>query len=254
MPEVMKRVRAVAKHRNASARPATQALADVPHLFGEIRQPIGRYILLPAHSSERRAVIPIGFMPKEVIVGNANLCIPNAGLYEFGVLTSRMHMTWVSHVCGRIKSDYRYTNQIVYNNFPWPDLDRKSVVAQVIRARAAIEIAAQAVLDARALEAGATLAELYNPPMPEKLLKAHRELDAAVMLPMPWTAARKHGSLRLNAWLTFLRCTRGSQVFRDGVITVFCTTFFEQCFPQPSGLKRPGARRESRNSANSDSL
>lgn len=119
-------------------------------------------------------------MPPDVIVGNANLCIPNADLYEFGVLTSRMHMAWVSHVCGRLESRYRYTNQVVYNNFPWPDLDKKSALAQVQGARSAIETAAQAVLDTRAAEAGATLADLYNPPMPEKLLKAHRALDAAV--------------------------------------------------------------------------
>jgi len=208
MPEVMKRVRLVAAHRQASSRPATQALADRPHLFGEIRQPTGRYILLPAHSSERRSIIPIGFMPPEVIVGNANLCIPNADLFEFGVLTSRMHMAWVSHVCGRLESRYRYTNQIVYNNFPWPDLgsvrpdvgsvrpdvgsvrpDVGSVRAEPVEAlrqaqperlRTAIETAAQAVLDARALETGATLADLYNPPMPTVLLKAHRALDAVV--------------------------------------------------------------------------
>lgn len=184
MPEVMKRVHAVAQHRKLSSRPATQALADRPHLFGEIRQPTGRYILLPAHSSERRAVIPFGFMPAEVIVGNANLCIPNAGLYEFGVLTSRMHMAWVSHVCGRIKSDYRYTNQIVYNNFPWPDVSQSSkqnqAVAHTKQVHGAIEKAAQAVLDARVQEADATLADLYNPPMPAALLKAHRALDAAV--------------------------------------------------------------------------
>jgi hypothetical protein len=180
MPEVMKRVRAVAAHRKASSRAATQALVATPHLFGEIRQPAGRYILIPRHSSERRSVIPIGFMPPEVIVGDANLCIPNAGLYEFGVLSSRMHMAWVSHVCGRLESRYRYTNQIVYNNFPWPGLDAKSVTAQVQKSRSAIELAAQAVLDARAAEVGATLADLYNPPMPVGLLKAHRALDAAV--------------------------------------------------------------------------
>ena len=90
-------------------------------------------------------------------------------------------MAWVSHVCGRINSDYRYTNQIVYNNFPWPDLDAKSVTAQVQKSRSAIELADQAVLDARAAEVGATLADLYNPiTMPAALLKAHRALDAAV--------------------------------------------------------------------------
>jgi hypothetical protein len=95
-----------------------------------------------------------------------------------------MHMAWVSHVCGRIKSDYRYTNQIVYNNFPWPDVSRISknnkALALMEQAQAAIEIAAQTVLDARTLEVGATLADLYNPPMPAALLKAHRALDAAV--------------------------------------------------------------------------
>jgi len=184
MPEVMKRVRRVAQHRSASTRPATRALAEQPHLFGEIRQPAGRYILIPRHSSERRRIIPIGFMPPEVIVGDANLCIPNAGLYEFGVLTSRMHMAWVSHVCGRIKSDYRYTNQIVYNNYPWPCVNqnymKNKAIALINKAQAAIENAAQVVLDARAAEAGASLADLYNPPMPAALLKAHRALDAAV--------------------------------------------------------------------------
>jgi hypothetical protein len=180
MPEVMKRVRAVAAHRRASSRAATQALADIPHMFGEIRQPTGRYILIPRHSSERRGIIPIGFMSPEVIAGDANLCIPNADLYEFGVVTSQMHMAWVSHVCGRIKSDYRYTNQIVYNNFPWPVLDDKADAEKAQRLRSAIQTAAQGVLDARAAEPDATLADLYNPPMPEKLLKAHRALDAAV--------------------------------------------------------------------------
>ena len=180
MPEVMQRVRAVAQHRRASTRPATRALADRPHLFGEIRQPGGRYILLPAHSSERRSVIPIGFMPSEVIVGNANLCIPNADLYEFGVLTSRMHMAWVSHVCGRLESRYRYTNQIVYNNFPWPDLTVAAALVHAKTARVAITGAAQAILDARARETGATLADFYNPPMPAGLREAHRALDAAV--------------------------------------------------------------------------
>ncbi len=192
MPEVMKRVRAVEQHRRASSRAATQALAGASHLFGEIRQPSGRYILVPRHSSERRSIIPIGFMPAGVIVGDANLCIPAAGLFEFGILSSRMHMAWVSHVCGRIKSDYRYTNQIVYNNFPWPALDEKADAARAASARSAIESAAQAVLDARAAETDATLADLYNPPMPEKLLKAHRALDAAVDAAYALSGGRKN--------------------------------------------------------------
>jgi len=174
MPAVMARVQKVKAHRAASSRPATQSLAATPTLFGEIRQPSGRYLLVPRHSSERREFIPIGFLPPEVIVGDANLCIPDATLYHFGSMTSRMHMAWVKYVCGRIKSDYRYTNQIVYNNFPWPD-------APTDKARQAIEAAAQAVLDARALFPGATLADLYDPlSMPPALLKAHQKLDAAV--------------------------------------------------------------------------
>ena len=122
----------------------------------------------------------MGFCEPSDVLHNSCAAVSGATLYHFGVLMSAMHMAWVKTVCGRLESRYRYSNKIVYNNFPWPDLDKKSVVAQVIRARAAIEIAAQAVLDERALEAGATLAELYDPPMPEKLLKAHRTLDAAV--------------------------------------------------------------------------
>lgn len=109
------------KYRTASTRPATHELALTPALFGEIRQPKNSYLLVPRQSSERRSIIPIGFLPSDVIVGDANLCIPDAGLYHLGMMVSRMHMAWVKYVCGRIKSDYRYTNSIVYNSFPWPD-------------------------------------------------------------------------------------------------------------------------------------
>ena len=189
MPAVMRRVQKVKVHRTASNRTATQALAATPALFGEIRQPMGRYLLVPRHSSERREFIPIGFLSPDVIVGDANLCIPEATLFHFGVMTSRMHMAWVKYVCGRIKSDYRYTNQIVYNNFPWPEFPQNSKENQpsapVDKAQAAIEIAAQAVLDVRAkFQTGdrpATLADLYDPlTMPPELLKAHHKLDAAV--------------------------------------------------------------------------
>ena len=121
MPSVLLRIDAVKSHRNASSRPTTIQLASTPTLFGEIRQLETSYLLIPAHSSERRPIIPIGFLSPGVIVGNANLCVPNAGIYHFGVMTSRMHMAWVKHVCGRIKSEYRYTNGVVYNNFPWPE-------------------------------------------------------------------------------------------------------------------------------------
>jgi len=174
LPEVAKRVEGVKAHRFASPREATRALANFPTLFGEIRQPGHEYILIPRHSSERREYIPFGFLPPEVICGDSNLCISNAILAIFGVISSRMHMAWVRYVCGRIKSDYRYTNQIVYNNFPWPrDPSEKQV--------AAVEQAAQAVLDARAQFPGATLADLYDPlAMPPELRRAHAALDRAV--------------------------------------------------------------------------
>lgn len=174
MPAVMARVEKVKAHRAASSRAATQALAATPMLFGEIRQPESEYLLVPRHSSERRDIIPIGFLSPDVIVGDANLCIPDATRFHFGLMTSRMHMAWVKYVCGRIKSDYRYTNSIVYNNYPWPESPTEAQ-------RQAIEIAAQAVLDARAQFPGSSLADLYDPlTMPPVLLKAHQKLDAAV--------------------------------------------------------------------------
>jgi hypothetical protein len=185
MPAVMQRVQKVKALRAASSRAATQALAATPALFGDIRQPQGRYLLIPCHSSERREIIPIGFMESTVIVGNANLCMPGANLFHFGVMTSRMHMAWVKYVCGRIKSDYRYTSQIVYNNFPWPDLpphlEPNKPPTPAHKAQIAIETAAQAILDARAKFPGSSLADLYDPlTMPPLLLKAHQKLDAAV--------------------------------------------------------------------------
>ncbi|MFA6311293.1 MAG: DNA methyltransferase [Sterolibacterium sp.] len=178
MPLVAERVAAVKKLRLASTRPTTKALAATPTLFGEIRQPSGSYILFPRHSSERRQFIPIGFLEPDVIVGDSNLCIPDATLYHFGVLTSTMHNAWVRYVAGRLKSDYRYSAQIVYNNFPWPTAPTENQPAEV-------EAAAQAVLDARAAEfardPATTLATLYDPDlMPPALTKAHQHLDRAV--------------------------------------------------------------------------
>lgn len=174
MPHIRSRVDAVQQYRLASKRAATKKLATTPGLFGEIRQPDSDYLLVPRHSSERRAYIPVGFMPPEMIAGDANLVIPDATPFHFGVFSSAMHMAWVRTVCGRIKSDYRYTNEIVYNNFPWPvDANDKQ--------REAISAAAQGVLDARAQFPDATLADLYDPlSMPPALVKAHQALDRAV--------------------------------------------------------------------------
>jgi hypothetical protein len=173
MPAVLKRIEAVKKWRMNSDRKTTQKLAAFPALFAEIRQPDSNYLALPTVSSERRAFIPIAFLSANVIASNQIYIIPNATLFNFGVLTSTMHNAWIRSVCGRLKSDFRYSAGIVYNNYPWPEPNDKQ--------RENIETAAQAVLDARAAHPQASLADLYDPlTMPTNLLKAHQVLDKAV--------------------------------------------------------------------------
>ena len=174
IPPISKAVSSVKEMREQSSREATRKLADVPMLFGEIRQPNTDYIIIPAHSSEKRKYIPIGFVSKDIICSNANLLMPNASLYHFGVLTSNIHNAWIHAVCGRIKSDFRYSVNIVYNNFPWcnPTAEQKKK----------IEETAQAILDARALYPDCSLADLYDEvAMPPELRKAHQANDKAVM-------------------------------------------------------------------------
>lgn len=181
MPEVLKRVAAVKKHRQASKRQTTQELANTPALFGEVRQPKTKYLLIPSVSSETRRFIPIGFCKPDVVASNLALVVPGAKLFHFGILTSQMHMAWVRQVCGRLESRFRYSNKLVYNNFPWPTHLTATQVAGV-------EKLAQAVLDARADcghkptgGGGTTLADLYSPlTMPKALSDAHRHLDRAV--------------------------------------------------------------------------
>jgi hypothetical protein len=171
--EIQRRISEVRKLRSNSTREATRKLADFPTLFGEIRQPVLDYILIPRHSSENRKYIPMGFINKYIIAGDSNIIIPNATNYEFGIITSTMHMAWVRYVCGRIKSDYRYSASIVYNNYPWPDPTDKQ--------KTAIEIAAQSVLEARKKYPELSLATLYdNNTMLPELVKAHQKLDKAV--------------------------------------------------------------------------
>ena len=180
LPKVMERVQAVALFRKASKAETTRAY-PYPTLFRQVTQPLNDYILIPGHTSENRAFIPFGFFSKDVIVGNSCFSLPNATLFHFGVIQSTMHMAWVRYTCGRIKSDYRYSKDIVYNNFPWPDLSSNRPSPHTGRAQAAIEIAAQAVLDARAAFPDSSLADLYDPlSMPLALVKAHQKLDAAV--------------------------------------------------------------------------
>jgi len=172
--EVVRRLGEVRKYRLASKRAATQGLAALPGRFGEVRQPQHTYVLIPRHSSERRQFVPVGFVEPEVIVGDANFCIPKATVFHFGILSSTMHNAWIRYTCGRLKSDFRYSKDIVYNNFPWPE---STTAAQ----RHKIEAAAQGVLDARSAHQGASLADLYDPvTMPVDLVKAHQALDAAV--------------------------------------------------------------------------
>ena len=174
LPLVLQRIEQTRKMRVSSKKSATVSLAEFPALFAEIRQPDSDYLLIPCHSSENRRYIPAGFFNKDFIVGNSCSCIPDATLFDFGILSSTMHMTWVRSVCGRIKSDYRYSNTIVYNNFPWPQDPTE-------KQRQTIETAAQAVLEARAQFPDASLADLYDPlTMPEVLTRAHQTLDAAV--------------------------------------------------------------------------
>lgn len=171
---ILERLEKVRQFRKNSLQKAANKASNTPGLFVSIRQPNSKYLLIPIVSSERRNYIPIGYMSKDVVVSNACFTLPNATLYHFGVLTSQMHMDWMRYVCGRLKSDYRYSNTLVYNNFPWP---QNPTAAQI----KAIEEKAQAVLDTRAQFPGNTLADLYDPiTMPPALLKSHQALDKAV--------------------------------------------------------------------------
>lgn len=174
MPQVVKRVEAVKEFRLASKKEATRAYADQPTRFMEIKQPDGEYLMIPATSSENRRYVPIGYLSKEVVASNAASFVPDATLYHFGVLTSNVHMAWMRAVCGRLEMRYRYSINVVYNNFPWPT----PTEAQ----KAKIEQTAQAILDARALYPDSSLADLYDElTMPSELRKAHQNNDRAVM-------------------------------------------------------------------------
>lgn len=163
------------------AKALTREQAATPTLFSEIRQPTNSYLLIPRHSSENRDYVPFGFFESDCVVADSCSSVPNATPFHFGVMSSAMHMAWMRYTCGRIKSDFRYSNTLVYNNFPWPDLESSKAAAQAERAQAAIETAAQAVLDTRAQFPDSSLADLYDPlSMPPALVKAHQKLDAAV--------------------------------------------------------------------------
>jgi very-short-patch-repair endonuclease len=185
LPLLLKKVELAKKMRLASTKPSTVKWAEFPTLFAENRQPNSDYLLIPSVSSENRKYIPIGFLSKETIVSNLAFALPNATLYLFGILTSEMHMTWVRYVCGRLESRFRYSNTVVYNNYPFPETAND-------KQKQKVKTTAQAVLDTRAKYPDSSLADLYDPrTMPPDLVKAHQALDKAVDLcyrPQPFVS------------------------------------------------------------------
>lgn len=183
LPKVLEKVALVRQFRLNSIAPSTRKFAETPMLFRDRNRPKS-YVLIPRVSSENRKYIPIGFFDDNSIVSDTCMFVPECGLFHFGILTSIMHMAWVKHVCGRLENRFRYSKDIVYNNYPWPENPTEKQVM-------AIEAAAQAVLDARELFPGSSLADLYDPrTMPPALVKAHNELDKAVDLayrPQPFS-------------------------------------------------------------------
>lgn len=173
MPKVRERIGKVREMRLLSSDSGTRRLANTPQLFRETNNP-ENYIVVPSVSSERRRYVPMGFLHGDTIPTNLVLIIPDANLYHFGILMSNVHMAWMRVVCGRLKSDYRYSKDIVYNNFPWPE------ATEVQKAK--IEQTGQSILDARALYPDSSLADLYDEvTMPAELRKAHQVNDRAVM-------------------------------------------------------------------------
>ena len=178
-PPIYNAVENVRQLRLNSPRKGTRELARFSHLFGEIRQPQTRYLLVPRVSSERRSYVPIGFLKPVVISGDSVLIVPDATLYHFGVLTSSVHMAWMRVVAGRLKSDYRYSAQIVYNNFPWPEPSEEQKLK--------IEETAKAILGVRERYPDSSFADLYDEvTMPADLRRAHEANDRAVMKAYGW--------------------------------------------------------------------
>ena len=174
MPNCLKRVEAVRNYRLASPSAGTRKIADKPTRFHVENMPSGTYIVIPEVSSGKRKYIPMGFMTPDILCSNLVKIMPDASLYHFGILESGMHMAWMRTTCGRMKSDYRYSKDVVYNNFPWPTPTEEQ--------KKRIEITAQGILDARELYPDDSLAALYNEvTMPPELRKAHQANDMAVL-------------------------------------------------------------------------
>ena len=192
MPKVLERMEKVKKYRLDSSKIATRECAKTPHLFMEIKQPKNEYILVPATSSENRKYIPLGFVEPDYVASNAASYIDAADKFCFGILESNVHMAWMRAVCGRLEMRYRYSNTIVYNNFPW--------CSPTDEQKAKIEKTAQGILDARALYPDCSLADLYDElTMPPELRKAHQENDKAVMEAYGFKKRDENGKFR---WLS----------------------------------------------------
>ena len=171
---IMERIAKTKEFRENSKRQQTKNLAEFPYLFGEIRQPSTTMVVIPKVSSESRRYIPVSLINPDIIINGSALLIPNANLFTFGILISNVHMAWMRTVAGRMKSDYQYSANVVYNNFPWPEITeiQKEKIAK----------SAQAILDARAQYPESSLADLYDElTMPKELRKAHQANDKAVM-------------------------------------------------------------------------
>ena len=174
LPEVLKRIASVKEFRLKSTKAATREKAQIPSQFAEYRQPNADYLIIPRTSSENRKYIPFAFFTKDYIVNDSCTALPNSSPFHFGILTSEMHMCWIKYICGRLKSDYRYSNSLVYNNFPWPqDLPKQKIQG--------VEKLAQQVLKVRERYPKSSLADMYDPlTMPADLVRAHQDLDKFV--------------------------------------------------------------------------
>ncbi len=200
MPLVLDRIKKCKIDRENAPDAGRRKLADIPHLFREQLNP-NAYIVVPYTSSENRSYLPMGFMNDETIPTDALRIIPDASLYHFGVLESSVHMAWMRAVCGRLKSDYRYSKDVVYNNFPWPDVNEQQ--------RKRIAATAQGILDARGLYPDSSLADLYDPvTMPPELLKAHRDNDRAVMAAYGFDASLQESDIVARLFALYSTATR----------------------------------------------
>ena len=224
--EVMRRIEAIRDFRLKSSAAPTRKMAEQPWRFFSTPHSESNYLLLPEVSSERRDYIPIGFMPPAVIAANTCLILPSATLYHFGVLTSSVHMAWMRTVCGRLKSDYRYSGAIVYNNFPWPEVGERgdseitpnlqnsktpSSESNINPSREIIASAAQAILDARALYPDSSLADLYDPlTMPIELRKAHAANDRAVLAAYGLAPDTLEFEIVVHLFSLYSRMTKGN--------------------------------------------